>query len=256
VKSFLEVFFQENLNIVPKIVSVTKFKSKQTNTQYLVIKLQNEHQKALIFRNCHKLKNYSGNISIKDDLSFKERIAREKILKLTKPSRSESSLGTYSKEAEGDNLESNKDIESKNEKIGNLDESGIEVWEDHHAKPNTLDLFEKDEKVKSVCKQLKAEIQARENHAVYMGLIARIATKKRTLTKTGCTCKKKEDVKEFTQYTKIKFSRQHHVGWLLNRLKDARHDLQRIWIAKYGDIKNCYCIKYALEEQLLCTDVT
>ena len=116
--------------------------------------------------------------------------------------------------------------------------------------------FTKDEIVKKIIIGLRNNIQAHESNVECLGLLARIAAKKRNETKTRCTCKQKEDVKAFERYIGTKFLTRHHVGWLLNRLKDARHDLQRQWVANFGKINHCYCINFILEEVLFLPDIT
>jgi hypothetical protein len=265
VKRFLEL----NLSVKPIILMTEVKKSKLTGNEYILIKLKTKIDKAIIFKQSHKLRDYPKNISIMDDLSKDERIIRR--MRITK-TKLEKAINPILRNEEAANLEDSglgmMSIEKGNEdelsdkKHDSLDDSTtatISSIDSHpipNAKPLYIELFNKDDTVNSICKSLHYTIQQRRNRTEYIGLVARIAARKRVEVRTTCTCKKKEDVKDFSHYIETKFSNSNQVGWLLNRLKDARHDLKRHWEEQYKTLNNCYCLFFILEELLMYLDFT
>lgn len=67
-------FFESTLNINIQPLSVRLL--KRPSHSVCIVELATKSEKAAVFRNCHKLKNFSEKISITDDLSYSER--REK----------------------------------------------------------------------------------------------------------------------------------------------------------------------------------
>jgi hypothetical protein len=233
VKRFLEL----NLSVKPRILMTEVKKSKLTGNEY-ILKLKTKIDKAIIFKQRHKL-SFMDDLSKDERMIRRMRITKTKLEKATKPIlRNEEAANLEDNGLRMMSIEKGNEDELSDKKHDSLDDSttaAISSIGSHptpNAKPLYIELFNKDDTVNSICKSLHYTIQQRRNRTEYIGLVGRIAARKRVEVRTTCTCKKKEDVKDFSHYIETKFSNSNQVGWLPNRLKDARHDLKRHCIGK------------------------
>lgn len=248
-------FFEEALEIKPAVLSVKIRKSKRTGYQFIEVTLKCHFDKARIFYNCHKLRKFPKKISIVDDLNEKERNLRRNIIatkklqnNLKQDNLEESGFADVSLTLNSDD----DDISSGQPKQKHI--SVVHTIPETSTQNGNKDKFLKDEIVLQICRNLQAKIGEREEKTKHIGLIARVASIN-VIPKSNCDCKRKIDKNQLLEYIKTKYTDENQLNWLLNRLKDGRHDLKRRWIALFGDDNNCYCFNISLE-RLLLTDLT
>jgi len=283
-KCFITTFLEKWLEIKVDIKTVLARRNKLSGYQFYVIKLKSQQQKALVFKNCHKLKGCGLKISIKDDLNWEERcIKHDQItmirrlkgqtevhmpqkngMKFPKAMLDDSGIHEPDKENNSQAETSQNNFHTDEQNVVPCNEEIPGAKQVLVTKPDDLDsdlfhtqlnAFANDKDVKKICLDLRSLFSSKENSSRYFGMLARIAANKRKQGTRFCTCKKKFDdlkcTEELCGSIKIPGLDGNEERWTLNRLKDGRHLLMRIWYSSYWTEETCYCTSFNLEEKII-----
>jgi hypothetical protein len=251
----IQKFILKFLHVKPHILKVRKMKSNHLQNPPIIVTLSGLEDKAMVFGNCHKLKNCKFRVSITDDLNSQERkFCKEILLNNCKKMQNHFS---HSNPEPVSRLKSQlkQDLDSAKPQFackGTEEQIILDkkpVYDDS-AQDCYINEIKQDVFICKCIKNFSKKIQLWNNNTTaFTGLVARIANRRRD-GQHGCNCYVKETAKYYMDYIKTKALDIANVNLFLELLNQLRDVFKHRW-NDCEDEKICYCTVISIEEMLL-----